>query len=85
MAAPERVFENYKHHGASVWVRADLRGQHREYCLCYHCECFHPEDRERNCRIANALFAMDQLCEITTPVWECQCFVLSLGKENPDG
>ena len=27
----------YKHHGVNVSVREDLKGKHREHCLCWIC------------------------------------------------
>jgi len=48
-----------------------VKGQHREHCLCFSCAKFHPEDRERNCRVANLLYAVCQAMGIVTPVWEC--------------
>ena len=73
-------FVRYLHHGVMVAVRSDLKGKHREHCSCYQCARFHPNDRAKNCRIANALYAFDQLAEVTTPVWECQQF-----KEKANG
>ena len=64
----------YNHHGVKVSVREDLKGKHREHCLCYSCKLFKPEDREANCQIANLLFEFDKLHNITTPVWECKKF-----------
>ena len=65
----------YNHHGEIVTVREDLKGKHREHCLCWKCGKFFPEDREKNCPIANLLFAVDVQCGITSPVWECKKFV----------
>ena len=68
----------YKHHGIDVSVREDLKGKHREHCLCWSCARFMPipgGGREVNCPIANLLFAVDVQCNITTPVWECKKFV----------
>lgn len=64
----------YEHHGTRVSVRQDLKGKHREHCLCYQCENFKPEDRENNCKVANLLFAFCQALGMTTPVWECPFF-----------
>lgn len=62
----------YKHHDVNVLVREDLKGKHRDYCLCFqNCEYFKPWDPENNCRIAAMVYALDRLCGITTPVWEC--------------
>lgn len=61
----------YEHHGVEMAVREDMKGRHREHCLCFSCAKFHPEDRERNCRVANLLYAVCQAMGIVTPVWEC--------------
>ena len=69
-------YEKYRHWDGhpQVWVRNDLKGRHREHCLCYSCEHFKPEDREANCRIANLMFSVCVALGITTPVWECPEF-----------
>ena len=64
----------YPHHGVNVWVRKELMGKHRQHCLCHICSKFNPEDREKNCPIANLLFSVCVLCNLTTPVWECPEF-----------
>jgi len=64
----------YKHHGRIVSVRDDLKGTHRQNCLCHQCKRFKPESRENNCRIANLLYSVDVMCGITTPVFECPKF-----------
>jgi hypothetical protein len=64
----------YKHHDINVFVREDLKGKHREYCLCWQCKKLIPEDRTLNCPIANSLFAFDQRNNVTTPVFECPIF-----------
>ena len=48
------------------------QGKHRDNCLCWQdCKHFFPDDREKNCDIANGLFEMDVSCGLVTPVWEC--------------
>lgn len=64
-------YEIYEHHGREVAVDADLRGDHRMFCLCYNCRKFHPEDRELNCPIANAVYLNCLKFGIVSPVWEC--------------
>jgi hypothetical protein len=68
------MYEAYKHHDVNVWVRSDLKGKHREYCMCFSCKCFNPEDRSANCKIANAVYGNCVGFNIVTPVWECQHF-----------
>ena len=64
----------YIHHGQDVAVWEDLKGRHREYCLCYQCEKFHPGEPVVNCPVAEALYRFDILAGVTTPVWECPDF-----------
>jgi len=64
-------FEVYKHHGYDVFVRSDLKGKHREHCLCYSCAYFRPDDREDNCTIANLVYYLCVALHVTLPVWEC--------------
>jgi len=61
----------YEHHGQIVKVRKDLKGKHRQHCLCHQCSHFHPAKREFNCKIANDNFALCVKYGVTTPVWEC--------------
>ena len=65
----------YRHHGVLVKVDRELKGKHREHCLCFRqCQRFHPEDREKNCKIANVLFEVDRAFGIVTPVYECPLY-----------
>ena len=61
----------YEHHGGEVFVREDLKGRHREHCLCMTCGLLVPGDREKNCPIAQAVFDNCVKYNITTPMWEC--------------
>ena len=70
---PNDIIE-YEHHGSMMSVRNNLRGLHREYCLCWICEHFNPSDRTENCPIANKLFKICVDCNVVTPVWECARF-----------
>ena len=65
----------YVHYGKEVFVQADLKGKHKEHCLCWKCGAFNPEDREKNCPIATLLFSCCVLLNIVTPVWECPNFM----------
>lgn len=80
------MIEQYEHHGTKVFVDSELKGKHREHCLCYKCKEFTPENRNTNCGIASLLFQLCCLCNITTPVWECPNFVhATCDKQEPDG
>lgn len=64
----------YEHHGDIVSVREDLKGRHREHCLCWQdCMWFKPGS-EDNCRIAQAVYNTCVLFDIVTPVWECPMY-----------
>lgn len=65
----------YEHHGNLVFVDENLKGKHREHCLCFRCLKFKPDNRDMNCPIANLLYANCQLNKLVTPVWECPIFV----------
>ena len=67
-------YVQYNHHGTMVNVRENLKGLHREYCICYDCKKFNVA-REENCKISNLIFALCVACGVTTPIWECPHFV----------
>ncbi len=67
----------YEHHHRAMWVRQDLRGRHREHCLCYRCESFTPENREQNCPIANEVYRLCCEAGLVLAVWECEHFRLA--------
>lgn len=64
----------YMHHDVEVFVRTDLKGRHREHCLCYTCGNF-KEGEENPCEIARAVFANCVKYGLATPVWECPKYV----------
>lgn len=72
-------YEKYNHHGSDVFVRKDLKGKHREYCLCFSCANLNIENKKKNCPISNALFDNCVKFNVVTPVFECPNFIK---KEN---
>ena len=64
----------FDHHGKEVSAMKHLQGKHKEHCLCWVCNKLTPEDHENNCKIANLLFNVNKVCEITTPVFYCAQF-----------
>lgn len=73
---PERLKEGYAlymHHDRMVMVRSELRGLHRDYCLCFSgCKKFRPDlPRKENCPIADAIYVNCVEYGVVTPVWEC--------------
>ena len=65
----------YLHHNKYVFVDEELKGKHRGHCLCWRCEKFIPEDRDKNCARANLLYAFCVAFDMTTPAYECPIFV----------
>ena len=72
----------YNHHGVEVSVISELKGKHRDHCLCFRCKKF-DFDPAKNCPIANLLFAVCIQCHITTPVYECKEFEIE--EKKPQG
>jgi hypothetical protein len=72
----------YEHHNRQVMVRADLKGKHKDYCLCFKCNKFKPEDKNKNCKIASLLCSVDSIFNIITPVWECPEFTQKINDAN---
>ena len=60
---------NYRH-GNIVFVDSELKGKHREHCLCYKCKRFKPNTSE-NCIIAQDNFILCVRYKIVAPVYEC--------------
>jgi hypothetical protein len=63
----------YEHHGELVFANAEYVGQHRQICLCYACNKFHP-NQGVNCPIAQELYQVDVKYNLVTPVLECAVF-----------
>lgn len=66
-------FEQYDHHGATVWVQPELKGKHRDHCLCMVCDKLKPGQPD-NCPIAQATYENCVKFGTVTPMWECGKF-----------
>ncbi len=69
-----KKYMQYEHHEKEVWVREDLKGKHRDMCLCYGCTKFESEAHGNNCPIATILYSMCVENNLVTPVFECPDF-----------
>ena len=69
-------YEKYEHHGTPVWTRKDLKGTHRDSCLCHKCTKFKPGE-VCNCPAAQANYEVCVEYDMTTPVYECPEFILA--------
>jgi len=66
--------ERYVHHGTEVVVFSELKGQHRDHCLCFNgCRRFKPGQPD-NCPIAQATFENCVKFDLVTPVYECPVY-----------
>jgi hypothetical protein len=70
---PTEDYEIYEHHDTMMVVKADLKGKHREHCLCYSCDKFNP-DTLVNCHKAQQIYELCVDLKVVTPVWECSNF-----------
>jgi hypothetical protein len=65
----------YTHHGVEVFVIDEMKGKHRDICLCFQgCGNFIPDNTEKNCPVAQAVFETCVMHHIVTPVLECPQF-----------
>lgn len=64
----------YEHHGTLVWVDEELKGKHREHCLCFSCKHFKPGLPETNCPLANLNYAVCLAHDMVLPVYECPIY-----------
>lgn len=68
------MIEKYNHHGMEVSVQSNLKGLHRDHCLCFQgCKNFKPNTPE-NCPIAQENYEFCVKYNMVTPVWECPEF-----------
>ena len=74
-AVPKRI-TCYEHHGNQVFVQKHLKGKHRDHCLCFCCDLFHPGSKD-NCGIAKTLYRLCVDQGMVTPVYECPQFQLT--------
>ena len=69
-------YVKYNHHGAEVMVREDLKGKHRDHCLCFACKKANlfDADKSNKCKIADAIYQNCVKFNLVTPVFECPEF-----------
>ncbi len=66
--------ERYEHHGVTTTVVSEVKGKHRNHCLCFSCEKFEPINGV-DCPIAKTVYATCIDYNLVTPVYECPSFV----------
>jgi hypothetical protein len=71
--------ERYVHHGREVAVISEVKGRHRDFCLCFNgCDFFKPNTPE-NCEIAKMNFAVCKTHGLVAPVMECPKYRIADG------
>lgn len=68
------MYENYERNGKKAWVRADLKGRQKEFCLCWDCRRFNPGLESKGCPIIKMVLDLAAASNIVLPVWECGAF-----------
>ena len=62
------------HNGSTVWVRADLQGRQKDYCICWSCRKFKPEAVDKGCPIICSVLRLAAEKGVVLPVWACPVF-----------
>ena len=60
--------------GKSIWVRADLQGRQKEYCICWNCRKFNPNAADKGCSIIFSVLHLAAEKGVVLPVWACPVF-----------
>jgi hypothetical protein len=68
------MYENYEKNNKKSWVRSDLKGKQKEFCMCWDCKKFNPEAEDKGCSIIKTVLSLASEKNIVLPVWECGQF-----------
>jgi hypothetical protein len=68
------MYEQYEKNNKKVWVRADLKGKQKEFCMCWDCQHFKPDTADKGCKIIKTVLDLATEKTIVLPVWECVSF-----------
>ena len=61
--------------GQPVWVRDDLQGRQKEYCICWACQTFNPGAADKGCPTIFSVLRLAAEKGVILPVWACPTFV----------
>jgi len=69
--------EKYEYYGVNVSVFSELKGKHKEMCLCWKCALLiiDPAYPAQNCEIARENYELCKKHHVVTPVFECPKFI----------
>lgn len=60
--------------GQPVWVRAELQGRQKEYCICWACQKFNPGAADKGCSTIFSVLRLAAEKGVILPVWACPTF-----------
>jgi hypothetical protein len=69
------MYQQYEKGRTKVWVRENLKGRQKEFCMCWDCAAFRPEADDRGCPIIKDVLDLAARKTIVLPVWECPEFI----------
>lgn len=58
-----------------VWVRSDLKNRQKEFCMCWDCKKFCPQEINKGCAIVMKVLELASQNKIVLPIWECPDFL----------
>ncbi len=68
------MYEQMDKGNAKTWVRKDLKGRQKEFCMCWDCVKFMPETEHKGCSMIKDVLLLASRNSIVLPVWECAAF-----------
>ncbi len=70
------MYESHERNGVQSWVRNDLKNRQKEYCMCWDCSLFKPDQADKGCLKIKKVLDLAQENQQVLPVWECPDFIL---------
>ena len=68
------MYEQIDRGNEKSWVRSDLKGRQKEFCMCWDCTGFKSETEDKGCGIIREVLQLASARKIVLPVWECARF-----------
>jgi quinol monooxygenase YgiN len=57
-----------------LWVRRDIEGLQKSYCMCWKCKHFKPEQDDKGCSVIQRVLQVAAEEAVVLPVWACKSF-----------
>ncbi|MFH0754539.1 MAG: hypothetical protein V2A70_08240 [Candidatus Omnitrophota bacterium] len=68
------MYKKVERNGTERWVREDLKDRQKEFCMCWDCHSFRPQDQDKGCPVIKAVLDLAAAKNVVLPVWECPMF-----------